>query len=709
MPKWTTDENGLPVYVEEDGSYTYPDDEAFTPTRDGDTLVDAPANDPAPVSQLASEGAVNPNHPQFTAAGVGYSYSGFDPNKVAKANSQYDRDLVAADRMAAAGFENSAKPLVQTAHNRQQGIATDAEVSGAPSMLAVEQQIADTKARGEARLAQFYQDAVRTETQAEQAAVMVREKAKSAYMSQVMAFQAMEVNPAQWWGNLGSGGRAGAGAVAFASAFLNARGVNGANAGMDALNTAIDRNIDAQVRNIAKQGEVANMFGKAYDMVVAESASDREVRLRLRGLSLAQAEKEIIANLSQYDAPLAQAKAVEARLMIQDQLNRDLTELDQIWGNRAQAAKNNAVDMARARISAAAQKYAVDAELEMAKLRAGAGKAVTKELLDTVAFDPTQPGSTPLGLIVGNPESQNYTRKFVEGTAEMQALAKDFQEAQKTWKGSGLPGSKAFQGEQEAWLRANHARYISAKVKVLSGLTVTDVERKFIEDQMPQDTWVKDGWKARASEINDNDRALRSMMGSRIVDFDSAERAGYLAPGQAAQLRQLGTTAGGLPESAAMATEAREVDLSPHDNDPTTTVTQDELAGSSPTTEGMSLDGRVRQAVRGVRKRVGREGPGIVQDFLPELDKWATKNFLPNGAEWETTRKEVKDLIQEYYEEGGTVEGLASVRGKWKEEEEAARQQFIEDLSAYPSSYPDADPSLRDPWPRRQEPVARPE
>jgi hypothetical protein len=344
MPFYTTDENGQVVYVNEDGTVT------ATPEVRGQVGPDvisgaapqtpAPAPAPAPATNLVDAGST-----------YSQSYSGYDPRKVEASGTRMGQAYGAAEAQGQAQYEALSQPIIQAAQGRQDSIISAQEAQGAPSIYAATDAQLQAKARAEAQQAKMYADFAVEEDRANQLAMAKVQQARAEYTSQVQAYQAMQVNPGQLWGNSDGMGRFQMLASVFAHDFLGAKGIK--TSAMDTINRAIDQNINAQVANINKQGQVAEHFKELYGMVVRESATQSEARQRMRGFYLAQMEKEITAELLKYDSPLARAKAVEARMMVQEQLAKDLGNLDQIVDGRVQQAKNRAVDVRRMEIQAA--------------------------------------------------------------------------------------------------------------------------------------------------------------------------------------------------------------------------------------------------------------------------------------------------------------------------------------------------------------------
>lgn len=237
------------------------------------------------------------------------------------------------------------------------------ETQAANAMAQAEQAKIDATARHNSALAQHYTDYKNAEEFAWASARAKAEDAKTNYQAALMDWAATTVNPGQLFQSAGKADQWGMGISAFVHDFLGAKGIK--TSALDTLNTAIDRNINAQLAEINKKGQVAAGFKQLWDMQRAMSATDDEARARVRGFALTAAMKQLESEMGQYDSSLAGAKSQAAKVAIMKELiknnyavqkqiddaaNADATREIQTYGHTLQA-------------SLAAQRIAADKEI----------------------------------------------------------------------------------------------------------------------------------------------------------------------------------------------------------------------------------------------------------------------------------------------------------------------------------------------------------
>lgn len=140
----------------------------------------------------------------------------------------------------------------------------------------------------------------------------------SQYEVQLKELSAMSVNPGRLYSSMSKGTKAGTLVTAFVQDFLGSRGVK--TSGMDYINQAIDRDIDAQVQNIANKRAVVGEFGRLYEMQRQQSQSDYEAKLRMKGMMLEAFKTEVAGKLGQYDSDIARAQIPLALAKIDQEL-----------------------------------------------------------------------------------------------------------------------------------------------------------------------------------------------------------------------------------------------------------------------------------------------------------------------------------------------------------------------------------------------------
>jgi hypothetical protein len=156
----------------------------------------------------------------------------------------------------------------------------------------------------------------------------------------------------------------------FVTDFLGARGIK--SSGLDTLNRAIDQDMDAQIAEINKEGQVVGMFGDLYRSALSQSATQAETRERMRGMYLESFKAGVVAQLSKYDAPLAQVAAQKALADIDAAQQDVFLKLRSYWQERADVAKNRQLQKWQTGVQAATTRYGIDKsyDVEMAKINA---------------------------------------------------------------------------------------------------------------------------------------------------------------------------------------------------------------------------------------------------------------------------------------------------------------------------------------------------
>jgi hypothetical protein len=349
---WFIDDAGLPAYADPAGKVYRPADLTPVPTPD-----EEPADPAAPVAPAVAPGS--------SGQSSGYSVSGSNTKKVEKAKK--GQGTYEEQQIAAAKADESAivDPMAQNTQNQINLVGQEGDIAAQQAQAGVDANL---------KQAELQRQFAAEEQAAQGVADTQIKKAHAAYLSQVQAYSAMNVNPGQLWGNLSGGNRAQALAAVFASDFLGARGIH--TSAMDSLNRAIDENISAQVANINKQGQVAEHFKDLYNMTVGESASDLEARTRMRGFYLAASDKEIQAELAKYDAPMARIKAQEASAALADNFYKSVViPMYKLTTDRVNDAVRTHMSQTVAEIQAAAERYSADQATQRTQMGIDAANA----------------------------------------------------------------------------------------------------------------------------------------------------------------------------------------------------------------------------------------------------------------------------------------------------------------------------------------------
>lgn len=482
----------------------------FVPAAPGPDLGAAARGVGAGVGDLASEAAALAPGTSASSGGS-VSVKGTTDKQRRDARSMYERDLAAIDAGTEAEKRSSAEALYATSSREAEALAGQFDVEAARAAAAAD--MAAFNARLEAERVAFEAAAVK-------ASLATAAKAKADFDAQVQAFRGMKVDPGQWWGNLTPGQRAGTLGAVFIANFLGAKGIN--TTVMSSLNDAIDRNIDAQVRNINNAGEAATMFKQAWDMVRSQSATEAEARERIRAMSRVVVAKEIEAELMRFDAPLAQAKAAAVRAEMERSVTEQLvTKVFPEIDKRAEDARRTATTAYGQDLDARSRNYSTAANERIAKAQIaaakekGAGKPPPAD--PRVVRDPVN--GKVIGYATGPDEQVKDTVVKLEGYTETQRIAAEVKAMQQKYgKVYNGPGALVFQGSEEAELRSLYNRWVSARVKALSGAAATDKEREFIAAQMPFDSWVVDANRAVNANLISDQEAFNEIKRSRLAD-----------------------------------------------------------------------------------------------------------------------------------------------------------------------------------------------
>ena len=270
-----------------------------------------------------------------------------------------------------------------------------------------------------------------------------KNKLMSDYSAALADFAASKVDPNDLWHGMSGGMRFGTAVTAFVHDFLGAKNIK--TSAMDTFKGAIDRNINAQIQNINKKGEVARGFKTLYDMESARSSSAEETRARIRGFMLEAAKNHVVANMSQYKSLLATAEGRKALAQLDEEYAKNYMEVQKFVETASQARTNQdqqwvmhknqiAVEQYRAAIAAKSQALEEKKFKDMLDQRAAAMKAAER---DNTVIDPeTNIGKRVFRGQLSDKEKQN-TREVLINTAETNRAIADFRKLQKdgsaTW------------------------------------------------------------------------------------------------------------------------------------------------------------------------------------------------------------------------------------------------------------------------------------
>lgn len=462
----------------------------FVPAAPGPDLGAAARGVGAGVGDLASEAAALAPGTSASSGGS-VSVKGTTDKQRRDARSMYERDIAAIEAQAEAEKRSSAKALYATSSREAEALAGQFGVEAARAAAAAD--MAALNAWLEA-------DRVAFEAAAVKASLATAAKAKADFDAQVQAFWGMKVDPGQWWGNLTPGQRAGTLGAVFIANFLGAKGIN--TTVMSSLNDAIDRNIDAQVRNINNAGEAATMFKQAWDMVRSQSATEAEARERIRAMSRVVVAKAIEAELMRFDAPLAKAKAAAVRAEMKRSVTEQLvTKVFPEIDKRAEDARRTATTAYGQDLDARSRNYSTAANERIAKAQIAAAKEKGAEGVGPTLKDENVYIDPILGYGVGRfkpginaadktqiQERAAAGRTLIVKVSELKNLIRKHG---KVWGPDTL--SRALNSPDGRLIKtlAREAAYYEAYMR--SGKAMTQAEAKAYEEGVPIDTWITRG------------------------------------------------------------------------------------------------------------------------------------------------------------------------------------------------------------------------
>jgi hypothetical protein len=402
-----------------------------------------------------------------SGSGYSYSYSGTPASARQLQDDNLAGDFARVDANTAQEFKRLAGPQTETNRRQQQGIISDEDMANAPTSYEAEQAKLKATQRAQQYQADLQAQMLEDEKVASEHSKSLVAHARAQYAAQVMAYQSMQVNPGQLWHNMSGGMKVETLAAVFAHNFLAAKGIQ--TTAMDTINAAIDQNINAQIENIRKQGQVVDHFGQLYNMVSAESATDEEARVRLRGLMLAQAENMTNAYLLKFDAPIAQAKAVETRMAFQSAQDQNMLALDDHLHARAEQAKQDYLEWRKALLSASMESRRISEQTrefdEANKPKPVDYGSAASKARESVYFDidPTSPTfGKPQGMILEGTSPADRTKirdigaKAMSVMQEVKALRDGTAKMTATYGGKWA--SQALTTQDQKRVRALQAR-----------------------------------------------------------------------------------------------------------------------------------------------------------------------------------------------------------------------------------------------------------
>lgn len=206
-------------------------------------------------------------------------------------------------------------------------------------------------------------------------------ESQAQYQGQLAAVRAMRIDPS---GALDDKGRIVNGLRSFVNMQLLATGkpamVAVARAGLDSLDADIKRSVDAQVKNLDNQKDVAEGFKSLWEVASRNAVSEEQAKARVQGMILQAMKDSMAADVAtKYDSDLARAAAEEASVGIDQKLlesaSKDREQATKFYLDAAELATRKYT--AELDASTASKRLAFDREVEKAK---GGKKPSLKEM-----------------------------------------------------------------------------------------------------------------------------------------------------------------------------------------------------------------------------------------------------------------------------------------------------------------------------------------
>lgn len=409
------------------------------------------------------------------------------------------------DRAAAtdeARTDATYKPLVDAQHQ-----ATHVAIDAQRQESELEAMKAGVMSEGKQKISAANQSFLEKEQ-----AAMDNAKAESAagiadYRAALADYAAAKVDPGQLWDQAGAAGQIGMIATAFGHDFLGAKGIK--TSGMDSINKAIQNNIDAQIQNMNKKGQVAQGFKQLWDMQRAQSATDGEARQRMNGFYLSALSNQIEANLGGYDSDLARAKGQAAvAALMQAQVKNDLAVQQHIDTSNNQKATNRVHSYA-AELSASSARYAADMHYKATEL---ANQKKQADPLASLFIDTSTSGNneakrrffshvTPADAV----ESQKQYSKVANTANSIEKLIGMQQQLSKT----APTDVAAFNKLKDEGQRAAEQLRTIVRTNLLydsSGKAINEQEMKNFDNMVAKKDWWVNGDNTRTLAILAKDR-----------------------------------------------------------------------------------------------------------------------------------------------------------------------------------------------------------
>lgn len=322
--------------------------------------------------------------------------------------------------------------------------------------------------------------------------LLAKQQAKDEYRQKLLEIP--QVNPNALWDEAGAFGQFQMSVAAFVHDMLGVKGIK--TSAMDTINQAIRNKIDAQIANINTKKQVAAGFKDLYDMTVAESASQTEVKDRMHGYLLKAMEAGIDADMGKIDSNVARAKHQQAKMAIRQAQLKNIAEVEShIEANFNQVAERQ-VRIRGQNMDASIARQRNATELAVAQIRADAEKKGPNPM-EGILLDVSESGGGLVGrrFIPGTPPDKQVAVR--EKTGALAASIWGIRKLRDLHKEAGAKpdfiGNTRLAGEatRAANAMSKYAQLSLAYAK--SGKQLSAQEIKMYEDMFSNPTWFTNG------------------------------------------------------------------------------------------------------------------------------------------------------------------------------------------------------------------------
>ncbi len=491
-----SDEDLLAAYVPGYAPQEGPDDIVFEPQDVGPvtlpsqvpdapvvSIADTPLSPAGPVTSPAEAAAGGANIVAPAGRGLGQIANALSQ----EAKASYSGYSPAASAMVQSGPELAAFNQRNAAIDAKQNATASVFLNGLDEVAQDENAAIDaaTKAQTDfdtelAKQRQWFIDERGRLLQQQQQMESMLDGDEEAARADYLASLQQKVNPGALWGRLDFGGKVSMGAAAFIHDFLGAKGIK--TSAMDTWNSAVNRDIQAQVTNIenAQSG-----FKNLWDMTVAKSRSKQEAFARMRGYYLETAELQIDQHMMAFKAPLAQANGMKAKAAIRKEKLKNYFEVVKYRDEESRQLKQQSLQQLQIELQNAQAKALLAARNAAARRDAAATADPYQDVLRN--SDGEAEWEFNKGI---KPEEKQKFRDLEARSGNLDDLASEARTLMRKYKGQAKPWDDTrFAGQDAARLRAVVENFTNTRALILTGQAATDAIMDRIRSMSDKDLW----------------------------------------------------------------------------------------------------------------------------------------------------------------------------------------------------------------------------